>query len=339
MIVIEKGSLSSFSFSYLTGLGKHFVIITDTHVEALYGNRLKKRMDEAGLTPVMVTIPPGEGSKSRAQKEWIEDRMGEAKVSRDGVVIALGGGVITDLAGFVAATYCRGIPYVSIPTTLLAMVDACGGGKVAVNTPWGKNQIGSFHSPSLVLIDPETLHTLPAKELLNGKAEIFKYGLIATPDVLQGEIDGGMIERCLRTKMEIVSQDPYEKGMRRVLNFGHTLGHAFESSSQYRVSHGEAVAWGMALEAKLSAKMALLQKSDAEWISSQLLARGFSLQFPFVKKEEILRHLVHDKKASGGQTRFVLLEKIGKVDAAEGMYCRPVPLKIVEEVLEEHGLA
>lgn len=340
MIRIEREILKRFPFTSLNYLGHHFVILTDESVAALYGHALLAKMERAGQKVSLITFPPGERSKNRAEKERIEDEMARRGVGRDGVVIALGGGVVTDLAGFVAATYCRGIPFVAIPTTLLAMVDACCGGKVAINTPWGKNLIGAFHSPSLLLIDPDVLQTLPKEEMLNGKAEILKYGWIADPTLLEETSLEKVIETALRIKMEIVSQDPFEKGVRAVLNFGHTFGHAVESLAEYSVSHGQAVALGMALEAKLSAKMKLLPEEEALEVERRLKSEGFSLKMPQrYPTEALIEKLRQDKKGRLSQPRFVLLEKRGKVHVAKGAFCQEVPQHLVTEVWEEYGNA
>ncbi len=332
-IIVQKGILQTNEWlEKISGLGSHFVIVTDTTVEKLYG----KKLQDAGVS--LFSIPPGEKSKTREQKERLEDLMLEKKLGRDTVMIALGGGVVTDLAGFVAATYLRGIPLVMIPTTLLGMVDASIGGKVGVNTKHGKNLIGAYYLPKLIIVDTELLDTLPEKELQNGFAEILKYGFIHSRELLEMEISDELIKKAIAIKKEIVALDPQEKGLRRILNFGHTLGHAIEVCSHYTLSHGEAVAIGMHLEAHLSAKLGFLKESDVAVITSQIKKRGLPLHLP-QKLGAIMDALSLDKKSTRKQPRFVLLEKIGKVMSFEGEYCAPVDAKIVSAVLEEHGQA
>lgn len=259
-----------------------------------------------------VVVPPGEQSKSRACKEWIEDQIFKAGFGRDSEIVAFGGGMINDLAGFVAATFCRGIPWIAIPTSLIAMVDASIGGKVGINTPFGKNLIGAFHPPKEVFLDFRYLDTLPEKEWRNGEAEIIKCGLIADPSILSAPRSTRSILRAIEIKKKIVAKDPKEKGLRRILNFGHTVGHALEKVSNYEISHGEAIAHGMRVAAHLSELT-----NDELQIIEQLLS-------PFPKwplGKELLETLRLDKKAKNGLSRFVLLEKIGAVRSFGGEYC------------------
>ena len=259
-----------------------------------------------------IVIPAGESSKSRACKAWIEDQMLDAGFGRDAEICAFGGGVVLDLAGFVAATYCRGISWTAIPTSLLAMVDASIGGKVGINTQHGKNLIGAFYPPKKIILDFKYLDTLPEKEWKNGEAEIIKCGLIADPTILEAPRSIRSIKRAIEIKKEIVAKDPKEKGLRRILNFGHTIGHAIEKVTNYEVSHGVAVANGMRIASRLSP----LSFSEIEQIEACL--QHFE-EIPLC--DEMLDVICLDKKAVQGHPRFVLLEKIGAVCPFDGEYC------------------
>lgn len=276
------------------------VYITDHHVARLWKERLKD--------PLFV-FPAGEASKTREMKERIEDWMISLGCSRGTRIVAVGGGVVLDLAGFVAATYARGIEWTAVPTTLLAMVDASIGGKVGVNALGLKNMIGAFHLPASVEIDLRFLETLPKEEMQNGLAEILKYGFIADPSLLKEEGLEKRIGRSREIKEEIVAKDLYDRGVRASLNFGHTVGHAIETLSEYAISHGLAVAKGMALEATISHLAGYLSRDETELVQRTLREAGFDLDISFAP--EALMKVIHlDKK--GGMT---LLSKIGKVDS------------------------
>ncbi len=225
--------------------------------------------------------------------------------------------MINDLAGFVAATYCRGVEWIAIPTTLLGMVDASIGGKVGVNTPLGKNMIGAFHPPKEVILDFNFLESLPEREWKNGVAEIIKYGLIKDPSLLEAPRSHEAIKRSIAIKQEIVAADPKERGLRRILNFGHTVGHALELLSDYQLSHGEAVAMGM----RVATRMSQLKKEEVERVEACLEREGFQ-EIPL--SEKILEVIKLDKKACNGLPRFVLLEEIGKACSFAGEYCREI---------------
>ncbi len=249
----------------------------------------------------------------------------ERGLGRDTVLVALGGGVVTDLSGFIAATFCRGIPFVSIPTTLVGMVDASIGGKVGVNTEKGKNLIGAFYSPHSLFIDLSLLDSLSIKEIQNGLSEIIKYGLIANPSLLSETVTMEMrVREGIKIKCKVIKHDPYEKGMRRILNFGHTVGHALEIASKHKLSHGEAIAIGMVVEGTLSG------------IDTAPFFKPFDIPLRWPKSievSEVLSALERDKKARAGKARFVLLDEIGKPRSFEGAYCTEVPLQRVEEAL------
>ena len=342
-IIVEKGVLRRGGWiPMLREVSGRFVLITDEKVCSLWANPLSVRMKQAGFEMHLLSVPSGERSKSREWKEVLEERMIEARCGRDTAVIALGGGVITDLAGFVAATYCRGLPFVSIPTTLLGMVDASLGGKVGINTLRGKNMIGAFHHPRYIFIDTETLVSLPSSEILNGLSEMIKYALIASRDLFDqlvakkplDALDAHCIRTCCEIKMGIVTQDPHEVGIRRILNFGHTVGHAIETASDYRIAHGAAIAIGMITEAYLSCQLGYLSEQDVEEIRKLFDSYGFPLELhPSVAEDECMEIMRRDKKANASQPRCVLLHSIGKPVCFEGAYCGEVPQKDWEEAL------
>ncbi|MBI4549266.1 MAG: 3-dehydroquinate synthase [Ignavibacteriae bacterium] len=295
-------------------------IITDSNVKSHYGGIFNNKLFR------ILTVPAGERSKDRKTKEYLEDRLLSLRADRNSLIIALGGGVIGDLAGFVAATFMRGIPYIQIPTTLLAQVDSSIGGKVAINHPLGKNLIGAFYQPKKVYIDTGTLKTLPEKEFPNGMAEVIKYGAILDiqlfnfleknhKQILKRDRSSltRIIKRCCQLKKMIVHQDERETGLRRILNFGHTVGHAIEALSNYRIGHGEAIAMGMVAEAKLSYALGMINYDDITRLSRLLQAYGLPITIPsrFTLKQ-LLRATLHDKKIKQGTVQYTLLEKIGK---------------------------
>lgn len=339
-IVVDPGMIQKMQWIETLWERSHkFVIVTDDHVRDLHGIGLQRRLKERGLTVELISIPPGEKSKTREWKEKIEDQMMQMRLGRDTTLIALGGGVVTDLGGFVAATYCRGIHFISIPTTLLGMVDASIGGKVAVNSPYGKNLIGAYYHPEQILIDRELLGTLPSCELRNGMAEVIKYGAIGSMSLIEKlesglSMDEWLVDCCMQ-KQQVVQKDPNEKGLRRILNFGHTIGHAIEVLTEHEISHGEAVALGMHLEANLSVNLGYLSKEEHKRLRRLIQKTGFSLELPRgLSKEDLLQVMTLDKKSRRGQARFVLLEKVGQVHPFEGEYCRPVNSSCIAEVLK-----
>ncbi len=317
--------------------GKRYALVTDAHVEKLYGRKLQSQLRQKRFDVELIVIPAGEQAKNRQTKADIEDQMLEHEFGADTTIIALGGGVVTDLVGFVAGTYCRGIPLICVPTTLLGMVDASIGGKTGVNVSKGKNLIGIYHFPSLVLIDPEFLKTLPKQELRNGIAEVIKYGLIASKKLFT-IVENGVdlidaIARSIEIKMAVIEKDPFEqKGYRRVLNFGHTIGHALESLLNYQIGHGDAVAIGMLIESYLSMRMGYLKEEDFKRIQRLLQAQEFPLQI--LKKvtcARLIKAMALDKKSLESVPRFVLLQSIGRTVSFDGEYCTPVKPKLIEE--------
>jgi 3-dehydroquinate synthase len=315
------------------------VAVSDGNVWAAQGARLSA----SGLDVVPVLVPPGEGSKSWAQLEALIERLLELGVERDDVILAFGGGMVGDLAGFAASIVKRGCAYVQIPTSLLAQVDSSVGGKTAINSPLGKNLIGSFHQPAAVLIDPSTLDTLPERELRAGYAEVVKYGLIGDPGFFDWceEFGGALlagdpaarlqaIETCVRAKAAIVHEDEREtSGRRALLNFGHTFAHALEAETGYAMLHGEAVALGMVLAFRLSAERRLCAAGEAERVAAHLEAAGLPTRPQGMSAQRLVEHMARDKKASGGRVAFVLTRGIG-----EAFVDRSVELGEVEAFLE-----
>ncbi|MBR9698907.1 3-dehydroquinate synthase [Candidatus Woesearchaeota archaeon] len=316
-------------------------IITDSNVKKFYANTFLDMLKKEGLKAVLISFPAGEKSKTRQTKERIEDALMKYQLTKNSVIIALGGGAVLDLAGFVASTYMRGIPYLSIPTTLLAMVDASIGGKTAVDTPFGKNLIGAFYQPERVFIDISVLKTLSDTEYRNGLAEMIKHAVILDAKFFL-HLDGYMhtlltrdedviarfIQWSCKIKKVVVQEDEKELSYRKILNFGHTIGHAIEQVSNYRVSHGQAVALGMIAEAKMAEKKGLLNFMESQKIIDLLKKVKFETRIKKLSIEEILLATHYDKKKSQSEVRYVLLERIGKAK----MDCT-VRKEIAEKVL------
>lgn len=346
-IEISSGLLAHGSHlaDYIATLGSRCVIITDDKVATLYGEPLKETLSQKGLNTFLFSFPGGEVYKTRRTKELLEDRLFEQGLGRDTVIIALGGGIATDLGGFLAATYCRGVPLVMIPTSLLGMVDASLGGKTGVNIPTAKNMVGCIYQPKKVFIDPTTLKTLPPHEIRNGFVEMIKHGLIAdgaffnylethADDLLalkETVIEQAIHQSCL-IKKEIVESDEKENGKRRLLNCGHTIGHALETLSDYALSHGEAVAMGIVVESRLANIMGHLDLASLNRIQAILVKYGFSLYPSFdVSLEAILGAMALDKKSLQGQPRFVILNAIGSALPYDGAYCTYVDREILKQ--------
>lgn len=305
---------------------KRVAFVTNTTVAPLYLNRLKATLSTAGVESVEIVVPDGEQHKNWPTLNLIFDQLIAHRCERKTTLIALGGGVIGDMTGFAAATYQRGVPYIQIPTTLLAQVDSAVGGKTAINHPQGKNMIGAFYQPKLVLADTETLNTLPKREFSAGMAEVIKYGLIRDLpffEWLEGNIEkilahdrGALIhaiyESC-RNKAEVVAQDEKETGERAILNLGHTFGHAIETATNYKeYLHGEAVAMGTVLAVELSHCLGHLNGQDCERIKKVLSAAKLPIAAPNLGFEKLLQIMGADKKVEAGKIHFVLLQRIGK---------------------------
>jgi 3-dehydroquinate synthase len=331
-------------------LGKRCAVITDSNVAPLYAERAATSLREAGFNPVMICVPAGESSKKLTTVATCYDRLAEHRLERKSFVVALGGGVVGDLAGFVAATYLRGIHFVQTPTSLLAQVDSSVGGKVGVNLKSGKNLVGAFWQPRLVLCDLETLKTLPGREFRAGLAEVIKYGIIfdaALFDRLEQHLDAllaqepgvvaEVVARCCEIKAAVVRQDETESGLRAILNFGHTIGHAIEAISGYgKYLHGEAISIGQVLAARLSAALLGLSAADVERIRGLFERAGLPTRIRLSpgRRDRLTAAMKLDKKVSEGVVRFVLAKRIGEV-----VYGQPVPTESLAQVLAGAGRA
>lgn len=323
-----------------------YAVVSDENVAPLYGDEAVQACSEAGLQARLFTFPAGEGNKSRKQWSILTDRILEWGLGRDGAIVAVGGGVTGDLAGFVAATLLRGVPVVQVPTSLVAMIDASVGGKTGVDVHAGKNLVGAFHAPRAVVADPETSATLPRGERAQGLVEAVKHGAIADAAYLarleqdaSALLDGDptttwtAVARSVEIKAGVVSEDEREAGLREVLNFGHTFGHALESASGYALGHGAAVAAGMVLEARLGEALGVTDAGTSERLDAALRTLGLEpLDLPYLDAREVLGFLGADKKVRGGVPRFVLLRRVGEVAAGEG-WSQAAPLAVVEDVL------
>lgn len=309
-------------------------LVTDSNVAELYGGKLLHDLEKKLSKVKMITFPAGEQSKTREIKSFIEDRMFESGFGRDSSVIALGGGVVGDIAGFVAATYMRGVPCVQVPTSLVACVDSSVGGKTAVDTPHGKNLIGAFSQPWRVYVDTDTLKTLGAKQISEGLAEIIKYGVIKSKDLfqyLEGNIEKiygfddvallEVIEASCRIKAEVVEKDEKEQNLRKILNFGHTVGHAIEQLSDYTISHGEAISAGMVIEGKIALGKTGWSEQEQERLTGLLRSAGLLTEIPrSMSVGKIIDVMKIDKKAREGRIEMSLPERIGEMKEQGGSY-------------------
>ena len=350
------------------GSTHRYAVITDSTVRSLHADRVARQLP-AGTT--VHSFPAGETQKTRETWMRLTDEMLAAGHGRDSAIVALGGGVVGDLAGFVAATYMRGIPFVQLPTTLLAMIDAAVGGKTGVDTPAGKNLVGAFHRPAAVIIDPLVLGTLPPRELRAGLAEAIKHGAIADvryfdwirrsiPSLLQEGANGlraggdndsipeqgspslmvGLITRSVELKGSIVERDEREGGIRRILNFGHTLGHAIEALSGYHLLHGEAVAIGMALEAELAERAGVAERGTASTLRDVIRSAGLPTERPReIAAARVLEAARGDKKVRGGMIELALPLELGRMAGAERSWSVHVGDALLLEVLEERVAA
>lgn len=321
------------------GLSGRLVIITNPVVQSLCGSELRKRLVADGFTATVLTVADGEEQKSLETAGRLYAELTTACAERAMPILAMGGGVIGDLAGFVAATYMRGVPLVQIPTTLLAQVDSSIGGKVAVNHGQLKNKIGAFYQPRLVISDIATLKTLPAREFANGLAEVIKGAVIRDRDLfafLENNLDRikdeavleEVVFRSAGIKARVVEQDEMDLGLRNILNFGHTVGHAIESVSGFGVGHGQAVAMGMIAAARIACRMGLFKDGELTRLRSLIEAAGLPVEMPRLNVKKVIQAMKHDKKISGGRVRFVLPRAIGDVFVTD-----EVSLSLVEEVL------
>jgi 3-dehydroquinate synthase len=306
--------------------GKRVAVVTNAVVQVHYLGRVEAALRQAGADPMSIVVAQdGEQAKSWAELDHIFDALLSARLGRDAVLVALGGGVVGDLAGFAAAVYQRGIPFLQVPTTLLAQVDSSVGGKTAINHARGKNMVGAFHQPLAVIADVASLDTLPERELRAGIAEVIKHAFILDLpfiDWLEQNIgkllarERGALEHAVRRscelKAQVVAADERESGLRAILNFGHTFGHAIEAGVGYgEWLHGEAVAAGMVMAAELSERAGTLRRADAERVKALIGRAGLPLRGPKLAPERYLELMQVDKKAAGGKLRFVLLEGLG----------------------------
>ncbi|MGO8838305.1 MAG: 3-dehydroquinate synthase [Limisphaerales bacterium] len=311
-------------------LGPRCAIITDTNVGRRFAKAAFNSLATTGFSSSLIVIPAGETAKSLKTVQTCYDLLAAHRLERKSFIVALGGGVVGDLAGFVAATYLRGIAFVQVPTTLLAQVDSSVGGKVGVNLKAGKNLVGAFYQPRLVLCDLDTLRTLPEREFRAGLAEVIKNGIIYDarlfaqlerdlPKLLRREPRtlAAVVARCCEIKADIVGQDETENGLRAILNFGHTIGHAIENISGYgKHLHGEAIAIGQVATAKLSSELTGLSGGDAGRIRDLFKRAGLPTQIKLkpAQRQKLLAAMRFDKKVSGGEIKFVLAKKIGRVE-------------------------
>jgi 3-dehydroquinate synthase len=327
---------------YRPHVGPAAAIVTNSVVAPLYASRVRRALEACGARVVEVLVEDGEIAKSFGTLERLLDALLAATLGRDGLIVALGGGVIGDLAGFAAAIYQRGIDFVQIPTTLLAQVDSSVGGKTAINHERGKNLIGAFHQPRAVIADVGTLDTLPSRELRSGLAEVIKYGLALDPafvEWLEQNVEKLIardavsldyaVRRSCELKAAIVARDEREtSGERALLNFGHTFGHAIETATGLTWLHGEAIAAGMVMAAELSARLGLVSNAELARARRLIARAGLPVKGPALVPEKLLEIMTLDKKAARGQVRFVLLESIGKARLRAD-----VPERLVREAI------
>lgn len=333
-ILVQAGGLTGLgqwvsSFS----LNSRILVVADTHTAFLFGQAAMASLQQAGFAATLAVVPVGEDSKSVGQAECLYEQAIRAGMDRNSPVLALGGGVVGDLAGFVAATFLRGVPFLQVPTTLLSQVDSSVGGKVAVNHRLGKNLIGAFYQPLGVLIDPLSLNSLPEREFASGMAEVIKYGLIgdakflsllseqaAAIQALEPEILEQIIAHCCRMKAAVVERDEQDLGERMLLNFGHTAGHAIEAAGDFKAhTHGEGVALGMLVATRLSELEGMLAADAVELVRNLLAAYKLPVQAAELDPDELIRQMGTDKKREAGQLRWILLEQIGNAAVRSGV--------------------
>jgi 3-dehydroquinate synthase len=329
-VVVSRGALLQAADAIVVEFpGSRVVVVSDARVARIVTPRFLARLGARGVRALRVTFPAGESHKTRETKAAIEDRLAGAGIGRDAVVAAVGGGVTGDLAGFVAATWHRGLPVVQVPTTLLAMVDASLGGKTAVDTPAGKNLVGAFHHPASLWADADVLDSLPPRAYRSGLAEAVKIAaaldaslfralerdaaaLVArNPDAVEA-----VVARCLRLKGRVVASDPRESGPRAALNFGHTVGHGIEAASGWRLAHGEAVAIGIVAEARMAERLVGFPAADTERVTALLERFGLPVRAPAsLDLEAFVRFAKRDKKGRAGEVRCALPLALGSMPA------------------------
>ena len=349
-IIVEPNALDRLAELVTAHAPAHrYAIITDSNVGPIYGRRAATGFSPSAVE--LITIPAGESHKTRETWARLTDDLLSRGFGRDSTIVALGGGVVGDLAGFVAATFMRGIPFVQVPTTLLAMIDASVGGKTGVDTPAGKNLVGSFHQPAIVVVDPQTLGTLGLATLRTGFAEAIKHGAIADSGYFEAvtrelpvllKSDGGsvsdsfsrVIVRSIEIKAEVVLRDERERGLRKVLNFGHTIGHALEALTGYELAHGEAVAIGMAQESAIAERAGIADAGTSERIRGSLRVAGLPVDRPAeISGEMIVKAMQTDKKVREGRIEFALPNRIGAMAGSDSGWAVRVAEDIILEVL------
>jgi 3-dehydroquinate synthase len=319
---VQSGGIATLGeVFHAQGLRGPIAVVTDENVGASYLSKTTAALNKAGFETKGITIPAGEDHKTLKTISQLWEAFASAKIERGSTIVALGGGVVGDLAGFAAASWLRSVPWVVVPTSLLAMVDSSMGGKTGFDLPQGKNLVGAFHPPRLVMVDPDVLETLPEVEMINGIAEVIKHGVIADPGLFK--ICGNLtdledipdfVSRAMAVKVQVIEEDPYEKGIRAALNLGHTVGHGVELASNFQLRHGEAVAIGMMAEARMAKEIGLAETSLADKIAAVLQAVGLPTEIPpDLDRDEIAAAMTQDKKKAGGVVRFALPAAIGDV--------------------------
>ena len=317
-VVVEPGLLSRLGTELKkVSSGCKVAIITDSNVANYYLPHVQKQLADAGYRVYSHVFPAGEASKNANTLFQILNDLAQQHFTRSDLLIALGGGVVGDITGFAASCYLRGVPYVQIPTTLLAMVDSSVGGKTAIDLPAGKNLVGAFYQPSLVLCDPATLATLPAEIFRDGCAEVIKYGILYDPALLGHLLQAGtefdrqyVITRCIELKRDVVCEDEYDTGLRQKLNLGHTVGHAIELNSEYAISHGTAVAVGIAIIARAAQAAQMCDQKTADAIISALLTFGLPINCSY-SASELVEGMLSDKKRLGSTVTLIIPHLIG----------------------------
>lgn len=332
----------------LVGTIKKFVVITDSVVKDLYANRIYHLLLQNDYKCDLIAFPAGEKSKTRKTKEFLEDTMLAKGYRRDCCIIAVGGGVVTDIAGFVAGTYGRGIPFINYATTLLAAADASVGGKTAVDTPLATNLIGIFNQPEKVYIDISTWKTLPQRQISSGLAETIKHACISSRkffDYILTNIDAvfeindvvcqNIAKENCKIKYQVVMKDERESGLREVLNLGHTVGRAIETVSEYQLLHGEALSIGLVAEIKLSKNLGYCTDEDEKLLIEILEKANLPVKIPdYIDREELVKKLYTDKKVKNGELRFVLQKGIGSVMVFDGdQYAKAIPENMAREII------
>ena len=334
----------------LLGKIKKFAVITDSNVLDLYAKPISEKLSKAGFKVELFVFPAGEKSKTRQTKAKIEDAMLEKGFRRDCAVIAIGGGVVTDLAGFLAGTYGRGVPFINYATTLLAAADASVGGKTAVDTPLATNLIGLFNQPRKVYIDIAAWKTLPKRQMASGMAETIKHACLSSREMfgfIEENLDDIMsfqkfaceyiAENNCKIKYDVVMKDERESGLREVLNLGHTVGRAIETVSDYQLLHGEALSIGMAAMVLLSARLGYMSEEEAERVTKLYARVGLPTKIPdYIDREALVKKLYTDKKVRDGKLRFVIEKGIGDVvEFAPNVYAKPIEESLAREIIME----